>query len=125
MMKIAVVGSRSFNNYARLSHVLNCLVRTGTVIVSGGALGADAMAERYAREAGLPLEVYQADWKTYGKAAGPIRNQQIVDACDIVVAFWDGKSRGTKNTIELARKAGKPCHVERVDFRFEHTMESK
>ena len=110
-MKIAVVGSRTFSDYTHMCDVLAPLCPPGTIIVSGGASGADRLAERFAGQYGLATEIYPADWETHGKAAGPIRNKLIVAACDSVVAFWDGHSRGTINTIELARAAGKPVTV--------------
>ncbi len=106
MVKIAVVGSRTFRNYGLLKTTMNGFSKP-FIVVSGGAAGADSLAERYAREAGLPTEVYPADWARHGRAAGMIRNKQIVDAADHVVAFWDGRSRGTANTIDRARSAGK------------------
>jgi len=81
-------------------------------IVSGGATGADALAESYAKLRDIPIQVFPADWDTHGRAAGPIRNRQIVKASDLIVAFWDGKSPGTRSTKGLTEKAGKPfLHV--------------
>ena len=76
------------------------------VFVSGHASGADALGERYAEERGLQLETYPADWKAHGRAAGPISNAQMADVADALIAFWDGKSRGTKNMIDTATKRG-------------------
>ena len=116
MTRIAVVGSRGFSDYLRMKRVLDALVviaNQPVVIVSGGATGADRLAERYARERGLELVVHRAEWKVYGKAAGPIRNKVIVDDSDLVVAFWDGLSAGTRSTISMANARLKPLHVER------------
>jgi hypothetical protein len=101
-MKIAVVGSRDFNNYELMKTELDKIRQEITKVVSGGARGADTLAERYANENNIPLEVFEADWKNLGKRAGFTRNNTIVVNCDMVVAFWDGKSRGTKHTIDLA-----------------------
>lgn len=109
-MKLAVVGSRTFTDYARMCSVLDVL--KPDVIVSGGASGADRLSERYAKEHGIKTEIYLADWDRHGRAAGIIRNAQIVKSCDEVVAFWDGQSRGTANTIERARQMRKKVHVE-------------
>ena len=76
------------------------------MIVSDHASGADALGERYAQERGYETEVYPADWKTNGRAAGPIRNAQMAAVADALIAFWDGKSRGTKNMIDTATKRG-------------------
>lgn len=80
---------------------------TGTVVITGGARGVDITAETAAKKRGLEVMVHLADWETFGKAAGHIRNQKVVDDCDKLVAFWDGSSPGTKGTISLASKAGK------------------
>ena len=80
-------------------------------IVSGGAAGVDSIAEKAATKTGKAVKVFPADWKRHGKAAGFIRNQQIVDYCDELVAFWDGVSHGTEHSIKLAREAGKPVTV--------------
>lgn len=105
-MNIAVVGSRNFNNYELLASVLNNFQIAK--IISGGARGADALAESYAYHKNIPLEIFKADWKTYGRAAGPIRNKQIVMAADYVVAFWDQHSPGTRSTLKFAKQQNKP-----------------
>ena len=76
------------------------------VIVSGHASGADALGEHYALERDLQLETYTADWKAHGRAAGPIRNAQMASVAHALIAFWDGKSRETKNMIDTATKRG-------------------
>lgn len=80
-------------------------------IISGGAKGADTLAERFAKEREYETLIFSADWKTHGKAAGFIRNKQIVVACDMVLAFWDGKSKGTQHTIVLAKAAKRPTFI--------------
>lgn len=107
-MKLAVVGSRDFQDYAWLEH---CLLRVFRVeeleaVISGGARGADGLAARFAATHVIPLVVIAADWKRYGRKAGPIRNTEIVARADAVAAFWDGKSPGTRDTITKARNAG-------------------
>jgi len=82
-----------------------------TTVLSGGAIGVDRAAERAAKERGLELQVLLPDWARYGRAAGPVRNAALVDAADFVVAFWDGKSRGTKNVLDHARHMVKPFAV--------------
>ena len=74
------------------------------VIVSGGARGADKAGEMYANEEKFDLEIFPADWKKFGKSAGFRRNEQMANVADAVVAFWDGKSNGTKHMIETAEK---------------------
>ena len=110
-MKIAIVGSRSFQDYGLLMKTMASY--TPTSIISGGAVGADKLAEKYAREIDINCIIFKPDWKRYGRAAGPKRNKQIVEAADRVIAFWNGKSRGTLSTINLAKKAGKPVNAVR------------
>lgn len=108
-MKLAIVGSRSFNDYIKL-----CEHFSGdgiTEIVSGGAKGADFLAEQFAYDHNLPLKLFLPEWEKFGKKAGHMRNQLIVDYCDMLIAFWDGKSPGTKNSISLIKKSGKPYKV--------------
>lgn len=119
-MKIAIVGSRGFpsayqqiyqwfrSRYARELPIGNTQLDT---IVSGGARGPDSYAERLAELWGIRTEIYPADWEQYGSRAGIIRNRQIVEAADKVVAFWDGESKGTKNTITLALQLKKNLQV--------------
>ena len=109
-MKIAVVGSRDFNRPDAVRQFVWEQDRT-TVIVSGGAAGVDSVAVGEAQRLGMPYEVHLPDWSRYGRRAGAVRNQQIVDAAHEVVAFWDGQSRGTKITMDMARAAGKRLRV--------------
>lgn len=104
-MKIAIVGSR---DYDRLDLVVAYVknLPPGTVVVSGGARGVDRVAANTATSCGFPVVEYRADW-TLGKQAGFERNTMIVDQSDEVIAFWDGKSGGTLDTIRKALAAGK------------------
>lgn len=116
-MKLAIVGSRDFNDYEKMKSILWDLfhIRQSTVpkdiIISGGARGADTLAKKYAEEEKQEYIEFLPDWNTLGKAAGFIRNQQIVNACDIVLAFWDGKSKGTEDTLNKAALAKKPTFI--------------
>lgn len=122
MFKLAVVGSRSYHDYEELDYVIDQIIyrkridkpETKLCIVSGGARGADTLAKQYAnsREDVLYME-FKADWMTHGKKAGIIRNYDIVRTSNAVVAFWNGKSKGTKHTIQLARQYHKPVRVVR------------
>mgnify|MGYP001180841777 CR=1 FL=1 len=105
-MKLAVIGSRKFPDPDRVRALVRG-VEAGTVIVSGGAEGPDSWAVEAAKERGLAYQVFPARWGELGRAAGLIRNQDIVDQADRLVAFWDLKSRGTKDTINKALAAGK------------------
>ena len=110
MLKLAVVGSREFNDYTLLTLFLDAYkAKTPELIlVSGGAVGADELAERYAKENNLQMIVFKPDWKKYGKTAGFLRNLTIVEEADEVIAFWDGESRGTLDSINKAKKIKKP-----------------
>lgn len=116
---LLVVGSRTYENYKELEKVLDQeLEKTSTPvqIVSGGAKGADSLAKRYASEHQLPYLEYQPDWNKEGKKAGYLRNLQMVEyvsskpSCK-VIAFWDGNSKGTKITLELAETRNLPIKV--------------
>lgn len=112
-MKVAIVGSRDFDDYSQLHWVIDRIRFMYSVdgFISGGAKGADSFAETYARSCKIPIEVIKPDWNKHGRSAGMIRNGEIIKAADIVLAFWDGHSRGTKNSIDRALKAKKPCFV--------------
>lgn len=109
--RVIIAGSRSFSNYDLLrEHCLSLLhdkmQRNVVVIVSGHAHGADLLGERFAKEFGLPCEHHPANWKAFGKAAGLIRNAEMAKNADALIAFWDGKSRGTSHMINFARRKG-------------------
>lgn len=115
MIKLAVIGSRSFNNFRLLEKILEPYRPKISTIVSGGAKGADFWGESYAIKYGLEREIYLPDWDKYKKAAGFIRNTQIIENCDAVIAFWDGESHGTQDSITKAEKLGKPIKIIRFD----------
>ena len=106
--KVIIAGCRDFNDYELLKEKCDYFLqdekKEDVVIISGHASGADALGERYAQERGFQLETYPADWKAHGRAAGSIRNARMASAANALIAFWDGKSRGTKNMIETATK---------------------
>jgi hypothetical protein len=112
-MKLAIVGSRSFNDYDLLCDFIeeNYNVKEITEIVSGGARGADALGERFANDYLKELTVFPADWEKHGKKAGLLRNVDIIKNCDECVCFWDGESHGTKHDIELCEKMNKPYKI--------------
>lgn len=106
VVKIAIVGSRSYANPSEVSDYVKSLPE-GTIIVTGGADGVDSWAESAARTRGFEVIIYPADWRKYGRGAGHIRNRQIVETCDKLVAFWDEVSPGTRSSISIASKAKK------------------
>ena len=107
-MRVLCCGGREFIDRELLTATLNRLhqERRFSLLIAGGARGADMMAEEWAKTAGLPCTVYQADWKGLGRKAGPIRNQRMLDEGlpDLVVAFSGGK--GTVDMVCRAREAG-------------------
>ncbi len=106
-MKLIIAGGRNFTNYQKLKETCDHFLQdqTNIEIVSGAYYkGADYLGEKYAIDKGYKLTKFPADWNKFGKAAGPKRNQQMANYADTLIAFWDGKSRGTNNMIELANK---------------------
>lgn len=117
--RVVVAGSRNYNNYqeakAYIDFCVQRLEKQHTLIfVSGGCRGADSLGERYANENGWAVERYLADWKRYGKCAGPIRNRQMAEVSDYVICFWDGQSRGAKSMIDFSIQLGKPIKIKKV-----------
>ena len=105
-MKIAIIGSRKIKNPD-----IEKFVSTDDEIVSGGAVGVDSAAAKFARRHGLKLTELLPQYEKYGRGAPIIRNREIVDYAEKVVAFWDGRSRGTLSVVEYAQKTGKPCEI--------------
>ena len=105
-MKIAIIGSRSIT-VTDIGRYLS----EGDEIVSGGAKGVDSCAADYAKREGVKLTEFLPQYNRYGKAAPIMRNQEIVDYADKVIAFWDGNSKGTLSVIRYAQKRGKPCEI--------------
>ena len=108
-MKIAVVGSRNLE-----IEIERYLPEGITEIISGGARGIDRAAEAYADAHGIVKRIFLPDYPQYGRRAPLVRNRQIVQAAELVIAIWDGASRGTKYTIDYAQSLGKPVRVYRV-----------
>lgn len=114
--KLIVAGGRDFCDYQLLSDTLfnmssGIYVDYAISIVSGMANGADALGYRFAKEHQVEVYAYRADWDKYGKRAGFVRNEQMGDFSDGLLAFWDGKSRGTKHMIDYMVRLNKNVHV--------------
>jgi predicted Rossmann fold nucleotide-binding protein DprA/Smf involved in DNA uptake len=109
--RIAIVGSRTFTNYGQISSKLADIIVAEDSLVSGGAVGADSMAQRYAKENGLEITICYPDYGRYGRGATFIRNRRIVELSDFVLAFY-AKDRfqqgGTSNTIHWAQELAVP-----------------
>ena len=110
-MNVIIAGLRGFSDYDLFKVKLEQLIQDNAIevteIVSGGASGVDAMAERYANEKGISVKVFKADWKKYGRGAGPVRNKEMAEYVGekgVLIAFWDHKSKGTGSMIKIAEK---------------------
>lgn len=110
-MKVAIVGSRHFSEPARVSEYVNSLPARASII-TGSASGVDAAATKAARARGMSVQVMPASFEELSDASkAAARNQRLIDACDVLVAFWDGASRGTRATVGRALDSGKEVHV--------------
>lgn len=114
-MKLAVIGSRNFTLEARGFKALDQLYDKITMIISGGARGADSLGQKWAQSRGFPCLIHYPRWTTreglQDKTAGFRRNKDIINDCDAVLAFWDGKSNGTKDSIKYADALEKPITI--------------
>ena len=106
-MKIAIIGSRTLE----INYIDKFIPEGVTVIISGGAKGIDTCAAEYAKRHGIKLKVFLPEYEKFKKGAPLKRNLQIIDYADKVIAFWDGKSRGTKFVIDNCRKQNKEIEV--------------
>lgn len=110
-MKIAIIGSRNLH----IGNIERYLPSDCTEIVSGGAKGIDTCAEQYAREHHIPFTLFLPEYEKFGRAAPIKRNKQIVDYADMILAFWDGCSHGTRFVIQYCKKTKKPCRVIQIN----------
>ncbi len=106
-MKVAVIGSRSITE----ADIGRYIPPDADMIISGGAIGVDALAEKYADENRIEKLILYPDYELYGKSAPLIRDKLIVDHADLVVAIWDGVSTGTEFTISYAKRRKVPCEI--------------
>lgn len=113
--KVLVCGSRRFTDPFRASLVIDQRIQnlpSGTTVIHGGALGADQIAAESATRSGHLVQAFYADWDTHGKKAGVMRNLAMLDEKpEFVLAFWDGKSKGTLHTISEARRRRIPVEI--------------
>ncbi len=121
LYRVIIAGGRDFNNKIVFSEEVDKIVEELGIdnieIISGHSSGADSLAEVYAKKHNIPLKIFPAEWKKYGKAAGPIRNKQMLDYSleeeSVLIAFWNGISKGTRNMIDRAKN-------EKTDIRIIH-----
>lgn len=112
MLKVVIAGGREFNDY---EYLVNCCEQVipdnvSIEVVSGAAPGADTLGEEWAESQQHPVKLFPYE-SQHGKAGGPIRNAKMADYGHVLIAFWDGKSKGTKNMIDNALKKGLEVHV--------------
>ena len=105
-MNVVIAGDRDFDDYETMRAELQEYQNEDVVVMSGDARGADRLGQEWAFDNKKLVKLFPADWRTHGRAAGPIRNQEMAKVAHRVIVFWDGKSRGTKNMIDNARQVG-------------------
>ena len=119
MRRIIIAGGRDFSNWSQLEDACDTIVGiwqpSYVEIVSGGAKGADDMGETYALQHGIDVKCFPADWAGLGKRAGILRNIEMANYADVLIAFWDGKSKGTDHMIHMALDYGLEVHVYRYE----------
>lgn len=111
MMRVIIAGSRTIRDVALVAEAVAKSGFNVTEVVEGGARGVDTLAFDWAHSQGVPVKVFPADWNRYGKQAGILRNLQMADYADALIAIWDGKSRGTRHMIDVAYKRRMPYRV--------------
>lgn len=110
-MRMVVSGSRTITDEAWIERTLAGYIAVKDVVITGGCRGVDTIAHDFARRMFAKTRVIEADWQEHGKAAGPIRNAKMLRGSDVLIAFWDGESRGTKSAIDEARKLRVETHI--------------
>ena len=123
-MRLIIAGSRKLTDAKvvipaiseAVDNIETMIEQSITEVVSGCANGIDSLGEEWARQAGIPVKQFPANWDQHGKAAGPIRNRQMAANADALLAIWDGKSRGTANMIREAEARGLPVMQIVIEF---------
>ena len=112
-MKVIIAGGRYFEDYKQLCCFCDKVLQNqiNIEIVSGGARGTDSLGEKYAKKRNYGLKQFPAAWSKFGRSAGVIRNVEMANYAEVLIAFWDGKSRGTRSMINLAEKEGLKVYV--------------
>jgi hypothetical protein len=113
-MKTIIAGSRTIIDSAELEKAITLSGFKIDTVLSGGATGPDTLGANWAKANNLPVKYFYPDWKTYGKAAGPIRNSEMITEAQAAIFLWDGISRGTKDCMTKAEKKGIPVYIHRV-----------
>lgn len=118
-MKVVIAGTRykdkdnkiPFDDYGLLVEAVGRSGFNITEVVSGCAIGADRLGERWAINNNVPIKEMPADWNRYGNSAGPMRNRQMAEYADAAIVVWDGKSPGSRNMIENMIRRKKPYYI--------------
>jgi hypothetical protein len=114
-MQLIIAGSRSFHDYQHLCQTLAPERPRITQVLTGGARGADQLGYRWAWKHQVTHQLFRADWERFGTSAGVRRNYQMAQAGDMLLAFWDGRSAGTRHLIGCMQQLGKPVVVIQFD----------
>lgn len=109
-MRVAIIGSRETSGYS-LDELISHIPQNASELVSGGSSGVDSLAEQAAARLGLPIRVFPPDYERDGRFAPLVRNGKIVERSDLVLAFWDGRSRGTADTLKKCIETGTPFRI--------------
>ena len=112
-MKLIIAGSRTFTDYQLLCQTLAPDKSRITQVITGDARGADQLGFRWALKHHIRSRCFAAQWERFGKSAGIRRNCQLAQAGDLLIAFWDGRSPGTRHIISCMQQLGKPVVVVR------------
>lgn len=110
-MRTIIAGSRTVRDPACVVEAVRASGIEPSVVLSGGARGADRLGAAWALVRQIPVEIYPADWEKHGKGAGVIRNQQMAEKAEALIAVWDGNSRGTQDMIKRALNRGLVVYV--------------
>ncbi|NKE72859.1 DUF2493 domain-containing protein [Candidatus Manganitrophus noduliformans] len=105
-MRTIIAGSRTINDSLLVEQAVRESGFRITEVLSGGARGVDCLGEEWARRNGVPVRHFPADWERYGKRAGYVRNEEMADRAEALISVWDGRSPGTGQMIEIAKRKG-------------------
>jgi hypothetical protein len=125
-MKLIIAGSRTFTDYQLLCQTLAPERSRITQVLTGGARGTDQLGYRWAWKHAIRHQLFRADWERFGKSAGVRRNYQLAQAGDVLLAFWDRRSAGTRHMISCMQQLGKPLVItDSVDLAQHHSLSHK
>lgn len=113
-MKVIIAGSRKGATLFDVEEAMDVPDLVPTEVVSGGARGVDTLGEQWAKDKGVPVVRFLADWDSGKRHAGHLRNQKMADYADALVAVWDGQSRGTRDMVERALRKGMSVYIYRL-----------